>query len=63
MADIVNLRMVRKRKERAAGEAEAARNRAAHGRTKAEKTQSETLLAQSERRLDGNSLTSGKTDE
>jgi hypothetical protein len=37
MAEIVNLRAARKQKTRAGREAEAARNRALHGRTKAEK--------------------------
>lgn len=36
MADIVNLRMARKRKARKDKEAEAAANRALHGRTKGE---------------------------
>jgi hypothetical protein len=37
MAEIVNLRTVRKQKARAGREAEAAQNRALFGRTKAEK--------------------------
>lgn len=37
MADIVNLRMARKRKARAEKEAAAAEARAVHGRSKAEK--------------------------
>ena len=37
MAEIVNLRMARKRKARAGREAEAAENRVLHGRSKAEK--------------------------
>ncbi|MBC2664069.1 DUF4169 family protein [Novosphingobium flavum] len=41
MAEIVNLRMARKAKDRAAREAEASANRAAHGRTKAERRAAE----------------------
>ncbi len=37
MAEIVNLRQVRKRKARVGREAEAERNRAVHGQTKSER--------------------------
>lgn len=37
MADIVNLRLARKRRDRATKDEAAAENRARHGRTKAEK--------------------------
>lgn len=37
MAEIVNLRMARKRKARVERQAQAAENRAVHGRSKAEK--------------------------
>jgi hypothetical protein len=53
MADVINLRMAKKRRERTAREAEAAANRAAHGRTLAEKR---ATAAEAERRdaaLDG----------
>jgi hypothetical protein len=37
MGEVINLRKARKQRERAAKEEAAAQNRAAHGRTKAEK--------------------------
>jgi hypothetical protein len=37
MGDVINLRTARKRRDRAAAAADAAANRAAHGRTRAEK--------------------------
>ena len=53
MAEIVNLRLARKRKARAVKEAEAADNRALHGRTKAEK-QRERMAGENNRAfLDG----------
>ena len=53
MGDVINLRLHRKRKDRAEKEAAAATNRVKFGRTKAEK---ETLKANADldlRRLDG----------
>jgi hypothetical protein len=53
MADIVNLRQARKRKEREAREARAAENRAAFGRGKAERELASAQEDQERRRLDG----------
>ena len=52
MAEIINLRRARKRKERAEKEAKAADNRLAFGRSKAERTLSEARKELAERRLD-----------
>ncbi|MFC0205252.1 DUF4169 family protein [Novosphingobium soli] len=53
MAEIINLRTARKRHARAAGEAQAAANRAQHGRTKAERRTSEAEVARLDRTLEG----------
>ena len=53
MADIVNLRQARKRKEREGREARAAENRAAFGRPKAERELANAREDQERRRLDG----------
>lgn len=53
MAEIVNLRLARKARARAAREATAAVNRAAFGRSKAEKAVSKVEAARRERTLDG----------
>ncbi|WP_103096075.1 DUF4169 family protein [Novosphingobium guangzhouense] len=53
MAEIINLRMARKARARAADKAEAATNRAQHGRTKAEKSATQAEIARIERTLDG----------
>jgi len=53
MAEIVNLRQMRKRKARAEKEAKAAENRIAFGRTKEERRVTEAERQLSERRLDG----------
>ena len=53
MDEIINLRRVRKGKARAAAEAEAAANRAAHGRTKAERNLSKAEQEANARKLDG----------
>lgn len=53
MAEIVNLRQARKQKARAAAETEAAANRLAHGRTKAERNLTRTEKETAERKLDG----------
>lgn len=52
MADIINLRMARKARERAAGETLAQFNRASHGRTKIERTATENEAARIERIVD-----------
>lgn len=53
MAEIVNLRLARKAKARAAKETTAAANRAAFGRTKAEKQADRTAVTRLDRQLDG----------
>ena len=52
MAEIVNLRLARKAKAGASKEATAAANRAAFGRSKAEKTAAIIEAARAARRLD-----------
>ena len=56
MAEIVNLRRVKKARARAEADAEAAANRARHGRTRTERlvTEAETRLL--DRALDGAAL-------
>lgn len=56
MAEIVNLRMARKARERAADKARAETNRAQHGRTRAEKTATEAERARIARMVDGAKL-------
>jgi Domain of unknown function (DUF4169) len=58
MAEFVNLRNARKRKERANRESVAAANRAAFGRTKSEK-----LLATANREKEAKQLDAHKRDE
>ncbi len=53
MPEIVNLRRVRKKKARAAKEAEAAANRAAFGRSKGEKRLSDLERRRAEQELEG----------
>ncbi len=53
MGDIVNLKLHRKRKARAASEDQAAENRARFGRAKDEKELSEALKAKADKLLDG----------
>lgn len=53
MNEIINLRRVRKGKARVAAEAEAKANRAAHGRTKAERNLSKAQQEANARKLDG----------
>ena len=53
MAEIVNLRLARKAKARAAKEANAAANRAAFGRSKADKSAAGIEVARAIRLLDG----------
>lgn len=55
-AEVVNLRRARKAKTRADAEAKAARNRAAFGRTKAEKTLKQAQDALAASRLEGHRL-------
>ncbi len=56
MADIVNLRQARKRKVRAAKEAQAEANRTAFGRTKEERRLGEARKDLEARRLEGHRL-------
>ena len=53
MAEIINLRMARKRKARDEREREADRNRVLHGRSKAERSKSDTENQRAERFVDG----------
>jgi hypothetical protein len=57
LTEIVNLRRARKQKNRELKQAEAARNRAAFGRSKAEKRLIESERALAEAGLDGRRLT------
>lgn len=56
MGDVINLRTVRKAKARAEAAATAATNRAAHGRTKAEKSGAESERSRRDTLLDGASI-------
>jgi hypothetical protein len=60
MADIINLRRARKRKERAAKDARAAENRTAFGRGKAERALSAAQRDIAERRLEGHKRDDGE---
>lgn len=53
MGEIVNLNRARKARDKAAARDQAASNRAAHGRTKTEKTQAEAEKARLNALLDG----------
>jgi len=53
MSEIINLRRARKARDRAAAQAEAAANRLAHGRNKAEKEMERSEQKRQERTLDG----------
>jgi hypothetical protein len=53
MAEIVNLRLARKAAARRSKEAEAAANRLAHGRTRAEREATRAEAERSARMLDG----------
>jgi len=53
MAEIVNLRQERRKRERTEASAVAAENRIRHGRTKAERERDRLAAEQSERKLDG----------
>ena len=53
MAEIVNLRAVRKRKARAAKEEQAAENRARFGKKKADRQKEKAIEALENRHLDG----------
>jgi hypothetical protein len=53
MAEIINLRMARKARDRARAAQDAAENRTRFGRTKAEKTRDATDAARLDRTVDG----------
>lgn len=53
MAEIINLRQARKARARVARDVEAAANRAAHGRPKAERRLAEAEAARAARRVEG----------
>lgn len=56
MGEVVNLNRVRKDRAKAGALATAGANRAAHGRTKAERTRAETERERAARLLDGSKL-------
>jgi hypothetical protein len=62
MGDVINLKLHRKRKERAAKDAKAAGNRAKFGRTKAEKEVVRAVVDLETRRLDGHLREPGPHD-
>lgn len=53
MSDIINLRLARKRKDRAAKERQAEENRTRFGRSKSEKSEARALAEREARLLDG----------
>nr|WP_295889548.1 DUF4169 family protein [uncultured Devosia sp.] len=53
MAEIINLKTVRKQKARAAKETQAAQNRVVFGQTKAEKLRHASEKALADKRIDG----------
>lgn len=52
MADVINLRLARKARDRAAAAAKASENRAFHGQTSAERRQREAEAERAARELD-----------
>ena len=56
MVEIINLRRVRKQKQRSDAAQQAAENRALHGRTKADKQKDAQEQARAERAHDGHKL-------
>jgi len=56
MGEVVNLNRVRKDRAKAEAKTVAAANRAAHGRTKADKSQAAKERARAEKLLDGSKL-------
>jgi hypothetical protein len=53
MAEIVNLRLARKARDRKKAELQALENRAKHGRTKAEKDRAKAEYLRTERTIEG----------
>lgn len=62
MADIINLRQVRRRKAREADTAQAAENRVRFGRTKAQRQADEIERNRAERQLDGAKIEGASED-
>ncbi len=60
MADIINLNRARKDRDKAAQKAQAAANRAAHGRSKAERTTAERERDRAATTLDGHRRDKGE---
>jgi hypothetical protein len=56
MGEVVNLNRTRKDRAKAVAKADAAANRSAHGRTKAERTKADKERAAAARLLDGSKL-------
>lgn len=56
MAEVVNLRLARKRAQREAAARTAASNRAAHGVAKSDKTLARARTQKAERTLDGHAM-------
>ncbi len=63
MAEIINLRTARKRKQRAISAQKADDNRYKFGRTKVEKQLSKDRIARDKRKLDGFKLTGSPTNQ
>lgn len=63
MAELINLRRARKAKAREKAEADAAANRVAFGRTKAERDQSRAEAERTTRDLDGKRLSIKSAEE
>lgn len=59
MAEVVNLRMARKRAARSKAESEAAENRVAHGIAKSERDRTETIREQADKKLEGHRIEHG----
>jgi hypothetical protein len=57
MTEVINLRLVRKRKQREDAERQAASNRSIHGRTRAEKNARKAERIAQDRHLDGHRRT------
>lgn len=62
-AEILNLRLARKRRKRSDQEAAAQQNRIVHGRTKSEKTLTDALNRLEDRRLDQQRLDTAAKSE
>lgn len=63
MAEIVNLRMARKRAKRTEAERQAAENRTIHGRTRAERLTVDAERARMAQVLDGHRLAPARKDD